>query len=359
MDIAVIEGDGVGPEVVGESLKVLKAIGEKYGLEYSVTKIPIGADHFLETGTAFPSEIIEDLKMNYSAVLFGTVGDPRIKSNEYMIQMNSMLKQKLDLHINFRPVKLMDQSCCPLKGVKEEHINFTFFSEEAEGVSPESGVVLKKDLGDEIALENCIYTRVGAERIIRAAFEYADHNGMQKVTMCDNGNVMKVAADLWQRIFDQIGREYPHIERENVLIQSLSVELIKNPERFQVIVINGLFSTIVSDMASQLQGGLGLGISANINQESGLKGLYKPLHGSEVEITGKRIANPMASILSLALLLEHQGYINEAFDIRNAVKQTLKKHVVTPDLYGTYSSKQVGKEIRKTIANCDHICIQK
>ncbi|MBB6625631.1 3-isopropylmalate dehydrogenase [Clostridium gasigenes] len=352
MKIAVIGGDGIGPEVVRESIKVLQAIGEKYKIYYELKEYPYSADYYLSTGITIDKEVFTEWPNKYTAILFGAIGDKRVKSNKHAKEILLGIRFNMDLYVNYRPIKLLNKKYCPLKQKNEEDIDFVIFRENTEDLYSGSGGTLKKGTDDEVAIENSIHTRKGVERIIRYAFEYAKNNNRTSVVMSDKSNVMKYSGDLWQRVFEEVGREYPQIEKRSILIDALHMEIIRNPSQFEVIVTSNMFGDIVTDMCAQIQGGMGLAASANINPDNGLlKGLYEPIHGSAPDIAGKGIANPIASILSLALLLEDHNYFNEANTIYEGIKYLLKNGIVTKDLGGDYRTEEVGNHLVTYIKN--------
>lgn len=350
MKIAVIKGDGIGPEVVKESLAVLDVICEKFNIPCEVKEYPYGADYFLETKISIPEEVFSEWPKKYNAILFGAVGDPKVKPNDYAKEILLGLRFRLDLYVNLRPVRLLNKRYCPLKDIEEKDVNFTVFRENTEDLYTDNGGNFKKNTYDEIAIENSIHTRKGVERIIRQAFEYADKNGLGSVVMSDKCNAMRYVGDLWQRVFHKVGEMYPRIEKRHLLIDALHMQLIRDPSQFEVIVTSNVFGDILTDVSAQIQGGMGLSASANLNPENAvLKGMYEPIHGSAPDIAGKGKANPMASILSLAMLLNDQGYFRQAELINQAVKKALECGCTTPDLGGNYTTEQVGQSIRSYV----------
>jgi 3-isopropylmalate dehydrogenase len=350
MKLAVIRGDGIGPEVVGESLKVLQAICEKESIKYQVEEFPFGADYFLETGISIPEAAFGRFTQEFTAILFGAVGDPRIPSNDYAKQILLGIRSKLDLYVNLRPVRLLNERFCPLKNQSEKDIDFVVIRENTEDLYTGSGGIFRKNTPDEMAIENSIHTRKGIERIIRYAFLHAREKKRGSVLMSDKRNAMVYAGDLWKRTFADVGKEFPDIEKRHMLIDALHMEVIRQPEQFEVIVTSNMFGDILTDLTAQLQGGMGLGGSANINPEyERFKGFFEPIHGSAPDIAGKQLANPMASVLSLSLLLEHHGYQKAAAIVVAAVKHLLERNLTTPDLGGHCTTSEVGDAI------CDHI----
>lgn len=346
MKIATIGGDGIGPEVIQESVKILAAICKKYDIKYEVDAYPYSADYYLSTGISIHKEVFAEWRKKYTAILFGAVGDKRVESNKHAKEILLGLRFNLDLFVNYRPIKLLNKKYCPLKGISEKDIDFVIFRENTEDLYTGTGGNFKKGTIDEIALENSIHTRKGIERIVRYAFEYAKNNGYKSVLMSDKGNVMKFSGDLWNRVFQEVGKEYPEIEKRHMLIDALHMEIIRDPSQFEVIVTSNVFGDILTDMCAQLQGGMGLSPSANLNPENKiLKGLYEPIHGSAPDIAGKEVANPIASILSLALLLEDHNYKEQSKVIKEGIKYLLQENIVTQDLGGSYTTSEVGNHL--------------
>ncbi|RMD97001.1 MAG: 3-isopropylmalate dehydrogenase, partial [Calditrichaeota bacterium] len=247
---------------------------------------------------------------------------------------------ELDLYVNFRPVRLIHEKLCPVKNKRPEDVDFVVFRENTEGPYVGAGGFLKKNTPDEVAIQESIHTRKGVERIIRAAFEYARLHDLPRVTMSDKANVLRYGHDLWQRVFEEVGRAYPDIEKEHFYIDALAMEMIRQPEHFHVIVTENMLGDIVTDLGAILQGGLGMAASGNINPE-GIS-LFEPVHGSAPPIAGKNLANPIAAILTAAMMLDHLGMEAEAERIELAVKQAVLENQVTEDLGGTLGTREVG-----------------
>ena len=357
--VAVIPGDGIGPEVIAQTLKVASVLIKKYDLSISFEEFPFGADYYLNTGITIPETVFTQWPKEYSAILLGALGDPRVKSNEHAKEILMGLRSKLDLFINFRPIQLIDKKFCPLKYVtSESHVNFVVFRENTEDLYAGSGGTLKKNTCDEIAIENSIHTYKGVERIIRAAFVYAHNNGRSSVTMADKSNAMRYAGDLWQRLFQQIGDEFPWIRKNHMYIDALCMDVLRNPWKYEVIVTSNMFGDILTDVAAVLQGGLGLAASVNYNNvatdehgqtrtfssscQEKFVGLFEPVHGSAPDIAGQNKANPLASILSFQLLLLRLGYDEAANALYLAVANALSDGNVPPDLGGNCSTTEVG-----------------
>lgn len=352
MKIAVIGGDGIGPEVIKESLKVLNSLKNKFHFSCEVEEFPFGAEYYMETGISIPGGFFQKLDQEYSAVLFGAVGDSRVKSTQYAKDILLGMRSKMDLFVNYRPIKLLNQSYCPLKNVSERDVDFVIFRENTEDSYLAAGGTLKKGTENEVVVENAIHTRVGVERIIRYAFDFARINQRQSVLMSNKSNVMKYSGSLWNRVFQEVGEQYPEIEKRHMLIDALHMEILRDPSQFEVIVTTNVFGDILTDMCAQLQGGMGLAPSGNLNPTKKVfHGLYEPIHGSAPDIAGKQLANPIASILSLSMMLRDLRHGDEADAIDAAIAFVLKEGIVTKDLGGKSATQEVGDAIAEFIDN--------
>lgn len=340
--IAVIGGDGIGPEVTREALKVLRCVTAG-GAAWEIEEWPHGADHFLRTGVAIGDDDVDRLRTEYDAILLGALGDPRVPGNEHARDILLGLRFRLDLFINFRPVRLLDPRLTPLRDKEPGDIDFVIFRENTEGVYVGMGGVFKRGTPDEIAIQEDVNTRKGVERIIRAAFEHAREHGCSRVTLADKANAMEHAGGLWRRVFNAVGAEYPMLEREALFVDMLAMDLIRRPERYEVIVTGNLFGDILSDLGAQLVGGLGLAASANLHP--GGVGLFEPVHGSAPDIAGCGTANPFAAILTAGLLLRHLGYVRESDQVEAAVRAALRAGETPPDLGGTLGTASAGDAI--------------
>lgn len=349
--IAVIGGDGVGPEVMRETIKVAQVVTGKYNIPMKIRQFPYGADHYLETGITIPESVFSQWQTEYSAVLLGALGDPRVESNVHAEDILMGFRRKLDLYVNYRPVILINKKYCPLKQVTDEkQVNFIVFRENTEDIYVNIGGCLKRGTCDEVAIENSVHTYKGVERILRAAFRYAKDTGRKSVVMGHKGNAMKNAGALWLRLFSEIGHQFPGIEKKSMYIDALCMDVIKNPGIYSVIVTSNMFGDILTDVAAQVQGGIGLAASINYNAtDKNFLGVYEPVHGSAPDIAGKNIVNPMASILSYYLMLRRLGFETEAPVIYEAVARALEQGHVTPDLGGKFSTSQVGDFICEKI----------
>jgi 3-isopropylmalate dehydrogenase len=345
--IAVLPGDGIGKDVTAEAVKVLEASAERFALPLELVRLPWDADHYLATGQTLPEGALADFRDHYSAILIGAFGDPRVPDMKHAADILLGTRFGLDLYINLRPVKLYEPRLCPLKGKTERDVDFVVFRENTEGAYVGVGGIFKKGTPDEVAVQEEIHTRKGVERILRAAFEYARRQGRPKVTMADKFNVMQHAHDLWQRCFAEVGRDYPEIEAEHQYVDALAMQLVKAPERFEVIVTNNMFGDILTDLGAALQGGLGLAASANLHP--GQTSMFEPVHGSAPKHAGTGRANPVAAVLSAGLMLDFLGHGEAAAVVEAAVRQSLAEGQTTAELGGPLTTGQVGDFLARAV----------
>src|SRR5256884_4155671 len=338
--IAVIPGDGIGGEVTPQAVKVLRAATRPARRSIEFVEFDWGADKYLREGISLPSGAVEMLRDEFDAILFGALGDPRVPSNQHAADILLGLRFKLDLYINARPVELLHDRLTPLRDRTDKDIRLMVFRENTEGLYVGVGGFFKKGTPDEIAVQEDVNSRKGVERIIRYAFEYARQNGLKRVCMSDKSNAMTFAHDLWQRVFKEARQEYVSIDSRHLYIDTLAMEIVRDPSQFDVIVTCNLFGDIISDLGAQLAGGLGLAPSANIH--TGKTSLFEPVHGSAPHIAGKGVANPFGSVLSSAMMLEFLGWKSEASALRTAVRAALRENYVTPDLGGEKRTVEVG-----------------
>jgi len=347
MRIAVIPGDGIGKEVTAEAVKVLRAVCDVAGKPLELETLPWGADHFLSTGITIPPNGHDMLRDEFSAILLGALGDPRVPDNRTARDILLSTRFALDLYINFRPVRLIDDRLSPLKGRGKKDVNFVVFRENTEGVYVGVGGRFKAGTTDEISVQEEINTYKGVERIIRAAFEFAQAHGLTKLCMADKSNAMPDGHALWQRVFREVAVGFPSIKPTHLYIDALAMFLVRDPGQFEVIVTNNLFGDIITDIGGALQGGLGMAASGNIHP--GKTSLFEPVHGSAPPIAGKNIANPMGAILSAALMLETVGWKDEAKRIEAAVESAVRDGQTTSDIGGPLGTSQVGDWIANKI----------
>ena len=313
--IAVIGGDGIGPEVTREGLKVLRKVAEMEGFGVELTEYPFGAEHYLKTGEGLPAGFLGEARQ-YQAVLLGAIGDPRIEVGMLERAIISGLRFGLDLFVNLRPVKLYTEALCPLKEKKPADIDILVVRENTEDVYAGIGGVFKKGTPDEVAVAEMIFTRRGTERVIRYAFELAKARGRKRVTMVDKANAIR-AMDVWTRTFEEVGREYPDIAQDHWYVDAAAMQLVKNPESFDVVVTSNMFGDILTDLGAMITGGLGIAASGNIHP--GKTSMFEPVHGSAPKYAGKGVASPIASVLSVSLLLDFLGEERAARRVEDAV----------------------------------------
>ncbi len=347
MRVAVIPGDGIGKEVTAEAVKVLRAVADQAGKELDLQQLPWSADHFLATGETLPPDGYRMLRDEFAAIFVGALGDPRVPDNRHARDILLGTRFELDLYVNYRPVRLLDERLSPLKDRGRKDINFVVFRENTEGVYVSVGGRFKPGTEDEVAVQEEINTFKGVNRIIRYAFDYAKRHALTRVCMADKSNAMQQGHALWQRVFKQVAAEYPGITATHMYIDALAMFMVKDPGQFQVVVTNNLFGDIVTDIGGALQGGLGMAASANIHP--GRTSLFEPVHGSAPPLAGKNVANPMGAILSAALMLETLGWTEEARAIEAAVERAVHEGQTTSDIGGKSGTREVGDWVAKHV----------
>jgi 3-isopropylmalate dehydrogenase len=346
MRIAVIAGDGIGREVTAEALKVLHAVEQRFGRTVDVEHLPWSADHFLQTGETLPANGYDMLR-EFDAVLIGALGDPRVPDNRHARDILLGTRFELDLYVNYRPIRLLDERLCPLKGRGPADVNFVVFRENTEGVYVGIGGRFKANTVDEVAIQEEINTYKGVHRIVRHAFEYARAAGLTKVCMADKSNAMTQGHALWQRVFKEVAAQYPGITPTHYYIDALAMYMVLDPGQFEVIVTNNLFGDIITDLGATFQGGLGMAASGNIHP--GKTSMFEPVHGSAPKFAGKNIANPIGAIASMALMLEALGAKDEAAAVDAAILKVVKENQVTPDIGGRLGTREAGDFIAAAV----------
>lgn len=345
--VAIIPGDGIGVDVTTEATKVLKTLSESRGLPLELVQFDWGAEKYLREGVTLPRGALEMFRREFHAVFIGAMGDPRVPDMRHAADILLGTRFGLDLYVNQRPVKLLDARLCPLKDRSEKDVNFVVFRENTEGAYVGVGGNFKQNTPDEVAIQEDINTRKGVERILRYAFEYARKNGLKRLCMSDKSNALPHGHGLWQRTFAQVRKHYPEIDSWHLYVDALTMQMIKNPAQFDVIVTCNMFGDIVSDLGAQLQGGLGLAASANIHP--GSVSMFEPVHGSAPKYAGKNVASPLAAVLTVSMLLDYLGFAKEAADIENCVADAIHQDKTTPDLGGKLGTREVGDWI------CGHL----
>ena len=328
--VAVIPGDGIGPEVIREAVSLLEQLRGSHGVDLEMVNFDWSAEKFLREGVSLPEGALQMLSNEYAAILAGAFGDPRVPSNKHAEDILLGMRRGLDLYINLRPVKLLDARLTPLRGRKPEEIDFVVFRENTEGAYCGAGGFLKKNTAEEIATQEELNTRRGVERIIVAAFEYARANGRKRVTMADKSNVQRFGGDLWQRVFKEVSARYPTIEANHQYVDAMAMFMVLDPAQYEVIVSNNLFGDILTDLGAAIQGGLGLAASGNIHP--GKVSLFEPVHGSAPPLAGKGVANPIGAILTAAMMLEYLGFNEASKAVESAVRDAIVAKETTKDL---------------------------
>jgi 3-isopropylmalate dehydrogenase len=348
--IAIIPGDGIGPEVIAEAVKVIQASGA----DVELTQFDWSASRYLADGVTVPPDGFAMLERDFDAILLGAFGDPRVASNIHAKEILLGMRFRMDLYANLRPVRLLDASLCPLKGVEPRDIDFVVVRENTEGVYGDAGGVFKQGTPDEIAVQEDINTRKGVERVVRYAFEYCerhqkqDGTPRQRVLMCDKSNAMTHAGGLWQRVFKEVSREYPQITPQHMYVDALCTQMVRDPRQFDVVVTNNLFGDIITDLAAGLQGGLGMAASGNIHP--GKTSMFEPVHGSAPPLAGKNVANPCGAILTAAMMLAHLGLAPQAGQIEAAVLDAVRQKKTTQDIGGNLGTREAGEWIAKRVS---------
>ena len=323
--IAVLPGDGTGPEVVAEGIKVLKAAAAKRGFKLDLTNFDLGGERYLKTGEILPDSALNELR-KFKAIFLGAIGHPDVKPGILEKGLLLRLRFELDQYINLRPVKLYAGVDTPLKGKGPEDIDFVVVRENTEGLYAGAGGTLKKGTADEVAVQESINTRKGVERCIRYAFEYTKkRNKRKKLTLCGKTNVLTYAFDLWERAFNEVKKEYPDITTDYAHVDATTMWMVKNPEWFDVIVTDNMFGDIITDLGAMIQGGMGIAAGGNINPQG--TSMFEPIGGSAPKYTGKNVINPLAAICAGGMLLEHIGEEDAALDIEKAVMKAVSKDI--------------------------------
>jgi len=338
--VAVIPGDGIGIDVTAEATKVLNTLISSRKLPLELVEFDWGAEKYLREGVSLPKGAFDMFRREFQALFIGALGDPRVPDMKHAADILLGTRFGLDLYVNQRPVKLLDARLCPLKNRTEKDVNFIVFRENTEGLYVGMGGNFKRDTPDEIAIQEDVNTRKGVERILVFAFEYARKKGLKKLCMSDKSNALPFGHGLWQRTFAEVRERYAEIESWHLYVDALTMQMVKNPAQFEVIVTCNMFGDIVSDLGAQLQGGLGLAASANLNP--GHVSMFEPVHGSAPKYAGKNIANPMAAILTVGMMLDYLGFGQEADEVERVVAEAIHQDRTTRDFGGPLGTREVG-----------------
>jgi len=316
--LAVLPGDGIGPEVTREAVETLRLVGEMRGFTLELTTYPFGAEHYLKTKETFPASALEEMR-GQDAILLGAIGDPRLPVGMLERAIISGIRFGLDLYVNLRPIKLYAADLCPLKGKAPEHIDMVVVRENTEDVYAGIGGFLKKGTPDEVAVQEMIFTRKGVERVIRYAFDLARARAKtRKLTLVDKANAVG-AMDIWTRAFEEVGREYSDIARDHAYIDAACMWMVKNPESFDTIVVSNMFGDILTDLGAAVQGGMGIAASGNIHP--GRVSMFEPIHGSAPKHAGRNVASPIGAILAAQMLLAYLGETEGADLIEDSIAE--------------------------------------
>ena len=327
--IGVVPGDGTGPEVVEQGLKVLEAVAERARIEWDFMHYDFGGERYKRTGETLPDSAIEEFGQ-LDAIYLGAIGHPEVKPGILEKEIILKLRFSLDQYVNLRPVKLYPGVKTPLKDKGPEDIDFVVVRENTEGLYTGSGGFLKKGTPDEIAIQESINTRKGVERCLRYAFDQCrKRNKKKRLTLCGKTNVLTYAFDLWVRVFEEVGREYPDIERNYAHVDAICMWMVKNPEQFDMIVTDNMFGDIITDLGATIQGGLGIAAGGNINPEG--TSMFEPIGGSAPKYTGKNVVNPLAAIMAGQMMLDHLGESEGAALVERAVMEVVSNHLQSMD----------------------------
>ena len=345
--IAVIAGDGIGPEVINEGVKVLKEVARiDGGFEFEFTYFPWGCEYYKETGRMMAEDGMEQLS-KFDAIFLGAVGAPGVPDHISLWDLLLIIRKGFDQYINLRPVKLIKGAPCPLKDVDEKDVDMIFVRENSEGEYAGSGSWLYKGKPNEVVIQDGVFSRVGCERVIRYAFELAKSQN-KSLTSISKGNALNYSMVFWDQIFEEISREYPEVKTHSYLVDAASMFMIKDPKRFEVVVTSNLFGDILTDLGAAIAGGMGLAAGANLNPERKFPSMFEPIHGSAPDIAGMGKANPLATVWSASQMLDFFGYTEWGEKLIQYIEEVLvEKKVLTPDLGGTATTSEVGDEIIK------------
>jgi 3-isopropylmalate dehydrogenase len=360
--LGVVAGDGVGPEVIAQSLAVLAVVAGSEGLAYQLVPVDLGGERYLRTGAVLPDDALAELR-SCEAILLGAVGHPQVPPG--VLEKGILLRLRFDFHqyINLRPIHLFPGVEGPIRGKGPDDVDMVVVRENNEDLYVGAGGFLRKGTAEEVAIQTSINSRAGVERTLRFAFELARSRGaggpfrgltaadrrdghVRQLTLVAKTNVLTFAHDLWIRAFTAVAGDYPEVKCDYQHVDACCMRMVTSPERFDVIVTTNMFGDIITDLGAVLQGGMGLAASGNINPDRSAPSMFEPVHGSAPDIAGKGIANPMAAILSLAMMLDHLGQPRAAGRVRSAVQEVLLRPAPkTPDLGGQASTADVGQAV--------------
>ncbi len=356
--IAIIPGDGVGEEVALEATKILKAVADKYRFNVETEKFNWGCDYYLKNGMMMPENVLEILK-GFDAIFLGCIGDANKVPDHISLILLLTIRKGFDQYINLRPIKLYPGVESPVKTATPETVDIMVIRENTEGEYSGAGGFFKRGTPDAFAIQTSIFTQKGCERAIRYAFELArkrkkfgNKAPVGMVTNCTKSNALNYSMVFWDSVYQKVAKEYPDIKTDMAMVDAMTMWFVKNPGNFDVIVASNLFGDVITDLGSMLQGGMGFAAGGNINPEKAYPSMFEPIHGSAPKYAGKAMVNPIASIESIRMMLDHLGEEEAALDIQRGVMKVLALgKVKTPDMGGTHKTYEAGDEIRKAILN--------
>ena len=343
--IALIAGDGIGPEVLAEGIKVMNRVAELDGsFKFEFTHFPWGCEYYLKNGKMMDDNGLEQLK-KFDAIYLGAVGYPGVPDHISLWDLLLKIRKGFDQYINLRPVKLIKGAPCPLKDVKMEDIDMLFVRENSEGEYAGAGDWLFKGKPEEVVLQTGVFSRKGTERVIRHAYEIA-RKEKKSLTSISKANALNYSMVFWDEVFNEVGKDFPDVKTYSYLVDAAAMFMVKQPQRFEIVVTSNLFGDILTDLGAAIAGGMGLAAGANINPERKYPSMFEPIHGSAPDIANKGIANPMASIWSASQMLDFFGYEKWGKEVINAIERVLiEERVLTPDLGGSAKTSEVGDAV--------------
>lgn len=357
--IAVIPGDGIGPEVISEGIKVLKHIAALDGkMRFEFTYFPWGCEYYSKHGRMMDEDGLEQLK-KHEAIYLGAVGYPGVPDHISLWELLLKIRKGFDQYVNIRPITLLEGAPCPLKDVTREQLDMLVIRENSEGEYAGAGDWLFRGKPEEVVLQTGVFSRKGTERIIRYAYETARRLG-KTLTSISKANALNYSMVFWDQVFEEVGREYPDVKTSSYLVDAASMFFVRQPERFEVVVTSNLFGDILTDLGAALVGGLGLAAGANINPERQYPSMFEPIHGSAPDIAGRGLANPLAAIWSASQLLDFFGYENHGSSVLKAIEKVMTDaKVLTPDMGGNTTTEQVGDAVIEALGRLPNIAQRK
>ncbi|WP_416866944.1 MAG: tartrate dehydrogenase [Imperialibacter sp.] len=348
--VAVIAGDGIGPEVLAEGIKVLKKVEALDGkMKFDFTHFPSGCEYYANHGKMMVDDGMEQLR-NFEAIYLGAVGFPGVPDHVSLRELLLKIRKGFDQYVNIRPVQLLEGAPCPLKDVKREDVDMVVIRENSEGEYAGAGDWLFKGKPEEVVLQTGVFSRKGTERIIRYAYELA-RKDKKTLTSISKANALNYSMVFWDQVFEEVGKDYPEVKTASYLVDAAAMFFVKQPQRFQIVVTSNLFGDIITDLGAAIAGGMGLAAGANVNPERLYPSMFEPIHGSAPDIAGKGIANPFAAIWSASQMLDFFGYNDWGGAVLKSIEKVMmEKKTLTPDLGGTSTTSEVGDAVIAALA---------